>query len=570
MMRHSGSAAPLGQRPELTWPEVWQYQANCVDLLVAATNDDRSRIRERAGEVIIRALTNFVAYGHSERGIPHLRQIVDRVVAGDLIFNANQLAERLPWSRYALRSEAHGGPDHNAAAIAQITELLTQLSNSDYWTRMRLWVGGWSLDIEDIEAATAAGERAIAELAGEACAEPRLLTDEIIGRLCAGAEQAGRFWHELGRQDEDRKFEALARDLATRDDGAHGFMLYVVGWCERNSEEGRSFFDEVAGDGGTSPRAILFGALEIDPPDLGAERIVQLIRENRIEADRVVGRLQGRWLRGVSEAPLVNVLELVAGSQLENSGQIPALLEMRLHGRLLGAGTLADFAWRCLEAHPTLDGHMRDYHSDHLAGRLASLNPDRGLALLERCMVDERPGQRWKPFVSGPNRLAFFWKELCRIDRQQALSIVLDVACRGGPARWTIPWWLPGLVDIATDADFLLTYAGRGESEALTVCEAITWGRHGFWPIVFGLIERHPSSQRLRSELELRIMQSGQVRQGPLSELHRQWLADVEGARQLPEATPAVRAWLDDFSRRLRLGLDEQLRREADERVNRG
>src|ERR1700730_16585806 len=105
MMRHSGSAAPLGQRPELTWPEVWQYQANCVDLLVAATNDDRSRIRERAGEVIIRALTNFVAYGHSERGMPHLRQIVDRVVACDLIFNASQLAERLAWSRYALRSE---------------------------------------------------------------------------------------------------------------------------------------------------------------------------------------------------------------------------------------------------------------------------------------------------------------------------------------------------------------------------------------------------------------------------------------------------------------------------------
>src|SRR5882762_10574519 len=73
MMRHSGSAAPLGQRPELTWPEVWQYQANCLDLLVAATNDDRPRIRERAGEVIIRALTNFVAYGHSERGMPHLR-----------------------------------------------------------------------------------------------------------------------------------------------------------------------------------------------------------------------------------------------------------------------------------------------------------------------------------------------------------------------------------------------------------------------------------------------------------------------------------------------------------------
>jgi hypothetical protein len=67
----------------------------------------------------------------------------------------------------------------------------------------------------------------------------------------------------------------------------------------------------------------------------------------------------------------------------------------------------------------------------------------------------------------------------------------MDVACRGGRARWTIQWWLPGLVDIAMDAaDFLLRYAVRGENEALIVCETITGGRHGLWPIVFGLIER--------------------------------------------------------------------------------
>jgi hypothetical protein len=262
-------------------------------------------------------------------------------------------------------------------------------------------------------------------------------------------------------------------------------------------------------------------------------------------------------------------LEAVAGPELENSGGIPALLEARLQGRLLGAGALADFAWRCLEAHPIVDRHMGNYYSDHLAGRLAPLNPDRGFALLELCMVDKRPGQRWKPFVSGPNHL-IFWRELCRIDRQRALTTVLDVACRGGQARWTIQWWLPGLVDIATDTDFLLTYAARGESEALTVCEATTGGRHGFWPIVFGLIERHPSSQRLKSALELRIMAMGEAVRGPPSESYRRHLADVEGARQLTEATPAVRAWLDDFAGRLGLGLEEQLRREADERINRG
>jgi len=125
-------------------------------------------------------------------------------------------------------------------------------------------------------------------------------------------------------------------------------------------------------------------------------------------------------------------------------------------------------------------------------------------------------------------------------------------------------------VDIATDSDFLLRYSARGENEAVIVCETITGGRHGFWPLVFGLIERHPLSQRLKSALELRIVQMGEVMMGPFSERHRQWLADVEAARQLPEAMPAVRIWLDDFAGRLRLGLQEQLRREADERVNRG
>jgi hypothetical protein len=180
-MRHSGSAAPLGQRPEMTWPEVWEYQANCVDLLVAATNDTRSSIREQAGEVIT-------------RGKPHLRHIVDRVVAGDLIFNASQLAERLAWCRYALRDDAHGGAENNAVAIGEITELLQRLNSSDFSTRMRLQVGGWSLDIENEEAPTTAGERAIAELVGEACAEPRVLTDEIIAWLCGGS---GTSWSLL-------------------------------------------------------------------------------------------------------------------------------------------------------------------------------------------------------------------------------------------------------------------------------------------------------------------------------------------------------------------------------------
>lgn len=568
--RHSGAADPLGRTPMLTWPDVWQYQTDCVDLLVAAIDDGRARVRKAASAVIARALTNFVAYGHAERGLAHVQNIVNRVIAGDCVCDPSQLADRLAWCRFALRDDTHGGPVNNANAIAGVTALLAQLNNSDYVTRMRRWVGGWSLDIEDTKAPAAAGERAIAGLAGEACAQPGLLTDEMVSWLCTEAEQAGRFWHELGRQDAERKFETLARRLATRDDGAHGFMLYVLGWCERDQDQGRTFFEGVVGDEGTSPRAILFGAFEIDAPDVGAQRIVELLRSGRIEPTKALVRLQaGRWLHKVSEPALVSVLELVAGPEFENGGQLPELLEMRFYFTKLEPGILADFAWKCLEAHPTLNRHLGDYYSDQLACRLVEFHPDRAFALLDRCITDERPGDRWKPFLSGSNRLAF-WERLCSIDRGHALVTILDVASRGGPGRSTLRWWLPNLIDAARDGDFLLSYAGRGEAEALAVAHAITGGRPGFWSVVFGLIERYPTTQHLKAELEARVVQRGQAMMGPFSDRYREWLTEVEAACVLPNATSRVRAWLSDFAGRLRLGLEEQLRREADERVNRG
>ena len=123
---------------------------------------------------------------------------------------------------------------------------------------------------------------------------------------------------------------------------------------------------------------------------------------------------------------------------------------------------------------------------------------------------------------------------------------------------------------MVADADFLVEYAAGGESEALIACEAVTGGRSGFWPIACRLIELYPASTDLKAVLEQRVMQSGQVVRGPYSDHYRGCLADVEQARRLPEASPAVVAWLEDFAIRLQQGLECQLRREADERVNQG
>src|SRR5205823_3241273 len=133
----------------------------------------------------------------------------------------------------------------------------------------------------------------------------------------------------------------------------------------------------------------------------------------------------------------------------------------------------------------------------------------------------------------------------------------------------TVMWNLPSLVEIGTDAELMLEFAARGEREALTVCSAITGARGGFWQVAFGLVDIYPASRPLTNELEHRVEQMGQVIAGPYSEHFKRCLEDVQSARNLPAASAAVRAWLDDFAARLQRAHEEQRRREADDRINR-
>ena len=56
---------------------------------------------------------------------------------------------------------------------------------------------------------------------------------------------------------------------------------------------------------------------------------------------------------------------------------------------------------------------------------------------------------------------------------------------------------------------------------------------------------------------------------GPYSEHYQRCREDVEQALRLPGVTDPIHAWLTDFSARLARAVDEQHRREADERINR-
>jgi hypothetical protein len=570
-IRTTSGATPLGQMPKMTWGDVFRYQRGCIDLLMnAALKDERVSIRRAAARRVPRALMNLILQAQTEHCLPHLRTIVDSVIAENDTFDVANLADTIIWGRRALRGDSNeAAAEATRETIRALTEMIDRLQGASFAVRLKLWAGGWILDPENTSAPRAAADEAIAALAREAHQTPALLTDGLIDWLSSGAAQSGKFWFQVGLTDVDGTFKPRVRDLARIDAGVNAFITYILGWCTRDKDGGRLFFAEVAGAEIATPRAILFGALEIDPPDQGANRIVELLQTGRIDGERMLDPLLGaRWLQAASEQDLVRVLRLLGGPDLARGSQIPHFIFLRVHDTPLAAGPLADLGWEYLEAHQSANVHLADFYSDHLAARLAPLNPERAFALLRTTILDGRDGHRWNPLASKPQ--LSFWHQLSRLDRGRALATLLDAAQSLASARYTIMWYLPDLIDLEGDAALLGDYAARGEREALTVCQALTGGRSGFWPLAFRLVDRYPASVQLRRDLESRVEQMGQVIMGPYSEHYQRCRNDVEQALDIPDISDPVRAWLMDFSTRLARAAEEQRRREVDERVNQG
>ena len=361
------------------------------------------------------------------------------------------LIENSRWFRFA----AIANGERAAPALLRLLQI-DRLLGASFAVRLKLWVGGWLLDPENTPAPRAAADEAIAGLAREAHQTPSLLTDELVEWLSSGAAQAGKFWFQVGREDIDGIFRPRIRALAATDAGVNAFITYILGWCSRDRDGGRRFFSEVAGAEIATPRAILFGALEIDPPDQGANRIVELLQMGWIDVERMLDPLLGaRWLREVSEEDLVRVLRLIAGSDSAGGSQIPHFLFIRTHDTPLAAGPLSDLAWEYLEAHQPTSVHLADFYSDQLAARLAPLDRERAFALLHTTFLDERSEHRWNPLASRPQ--LSFWHELSRLDRGRALTTLLDATRSHGNARYKIHWHLPNLIDLEADADCLAT-----------------------------------------------------------------------------------------------------------------
>lgn len=566
-LRHSFTATPLGRIPTMSWRDVWDYTTKALELLAGASEDTRNAVRKAACQRLPHAIANVIARQHPA-GIALFETLVNRVLAGDHGFSVSQLADSIRWCRFALRGSLQTESQPNEATIQQLTHRHDRLQYGDFPTRMRFWLGGWYHDLEASDRPMDTAYRAIADLAEEVVADHELLDAGTLHWLIEDADRGMSFWLEVGRYDTPGVLQDLVAVFGESEKPAFAFSSYLTGWRKRDSVGSAHFFDSLVRTGRLCPGAMFHGTLASDAADDAADRIVSLMGNGTVKPGYVLAVLStSSWLAEVSEGKLVEVLEAIAAPDLENAGKIPQLLDFRSHIVAQGTGSLTEFAWRCLEVHPTIDA-QDDYYFDRIAGELALRDLDRAFALLTRCLTDTRPGRRWNPVGSSlPHNT--FWIAVRGMDRARALVEVLEAIRLESANGYEAICHLPNLVDMAADAPTLLNYAAQSEECALIVCMAIVGGEEAFWPIAFRLVELYPGGQVERA-LSLRIQRIGQAIWGPYSELCRECIAEIEAAMQRPDIPAHATRWLDGLVGGFREALQEQLRREADGRVDRG
>ena len=252
-IRTTSGATPLAQMPQMTWGDVFRYQEGCIDLLMnAALQDERASVRLTAARRLPRALMNLVLRGQTRHSLPHLRTIVDAVIAESATFDVSDLADAVMWGRHAIRGESRQAVTDEAIreVTRDLTEMIDRLRGASFAVRLKLWVGGWILDPDNTPAPSAAADEAIAGLAREAHQTPALLSDGLIRWLSSAAGQSGKFWFQLGLVDADGVFQpafailrgsmpALVRLSHTSSAGVRATGM-VAGGFSRRSQAPRS------------------------------------------------------------------------------------------------------------------------------------------------------------------------------------------------------------------------------------------------------------------------------------------------------------------------------------------
>ena len=571
-LREGRGNKPSDPMPQMTWSHVWNYQENLLQLLIELVQSNQSQVAEAARQSLPQVIAEFSMLQFSpETTISAFQKAVDWVVNQQISLPVSKLANALH-SVYDFYKREKDKFDSDTEfevekLLKTISTLLDSINKAEFAIRLKRWAGRTDNhgddELDEHGTYIRRDEREAQILAQEVISKPSILTDDLLHWLClAEAQEAYKFCFQLGRLDIDRRWLTQIEQIGIREDGLKVFSVYCGGLSQVDRQFVSDYLDKVTQQGEVRAEAIVAATQKLGGDIQGINRVVRLIRDERVDPRFVEYYVfeRGKWLAPLNSDEYLYLLKAIANTDLSNAAAVVKSLWMWLHLKKTIEGRLANFAWNCLEVSNT---EHQDYHCfDKLALHLVKDDVEKGFELLEKLLLRQLTEyQYWHPINS--NAHSEFWHFLYSHDRKLSIEIPLKIAVEDSRKPSLISWHLQKIINQEENSDVLTEFAKCSEAQAKVVCDILSSKSSVFWQIAFEIITQYPESQDIKNALSYLVVESSPL-QSRLEYL-RNGLNLV--GKALSEKNPpfSARLWLDELRSDLQIKVEEeQSSQEAD------
>lgn len=324
---------------------------------------------------------------------------------------------------------------------------LKRLEGTSFWDRLHRWTG--DLSFRDWEGTRPGGaaEQACRELAEEALRNPPALERELVWLTSDGARGAGVFAHELGRLDQDARFQPLLEAAASQGQGSGVLALYLVGRSAGGSEaKVEPLLDDWANRAGWAARVAFEASWRAQASTPRLERILRTIRNGGMPPQALATLVWGAWVARLGPAGVARFVEAAreTGDPRAASAAVTIIHQLpRVAGDGVEVEQLGEVAIELLGAALGSEDLAAEHAWSELASRATARIPERIVDVILGALSNHRP--------------------------DDILTARLVDACARSPAA------LWPRVGERLKADYALQMALRGKLESLPVDVLVSW-----------------------------------------------------------------------------------------------
>lgn len=560
-VRYSTGTEPLYWNSIVTVRDranICDYCRDLVKLAFSFVEDPDPEVARTATAELPRLVAEIGVHARVKDALASFEKLVDWALKKKPGLDVSSLINaiyRTRRERSEVANKAECPPERKAELlrnVAELDRLKDRLEGSDFSVRLKRWAGHWTH--EGLTDRTAEGnrerryEKELEMLAQETLGNPGLLNDELMKWLASpSAQRSNAFFFHLGQHDVQAVFRQTIEELGQRPEGNNAFAHYWRGWSERDRESAENRLEELAASNSVTGAAVIQATAWLKPNQATVDRVKAQVQAGRVEPDFVERLLGvGSWIDGLNPNQFEDLIRVIAGSHLEHAPVAVDMLLSRRYSNLPIQGSLADFAWQCLEREPDTQNSMEKWRFDQLTALLAKDDPDRGFRFLETLLLRDNtyhdPHHHWNPIAPYGDHL--LWDALHQKDRKRLLGLILRLSRENPLASVHISWGMPVLLNLESDRDILLCLANDDVEMARTIASFVTRDKDGFWPLAFGLLKLYPSDEILRANLEAGIVRHSGWIAGSMSQYYDGIRRELEQLLQAPETPPEEHSWL--------------------------